>query len=419
MARVKVVYDTNTLIDNAEVLLDKRYAPVLPFKVVQELDNLKRNPDLKRAAQTALKLIEYQLGKKLLEVVGIPTLGETPDEIIVATAKAHNCSFNSGDVCAKLIARSIGVPIVNDIIDDSIDYQYKGYIEINATKDTDYEIHWKHLKEVMYGEVVEKFKVELKINQYLIINRTGGAVDIWKESLGRVVRISQSSKPLRSAGIVDSPLDAVQQCALDAVMSPEVPLTILDGKLGSGKTILSLMGALATTKGQKNFRYYKKILVTRPPIATDRKLDVGFLPGTLEEKLGDWILGVKSNLKFLYEKDLEKSVKEAATNIFDEHFELINLASIQGVSLHGVLLVVDEYQLLNTDTLKLVLSRIAQGAKVVLVGDTVGQTYGINRSNEGFKTLYKHLGTDRVMNYIKLENIYRGELSEFVDKVFK
>ena len=65
------------------------------------------------------------------------------------------------------------------------------------------------------------------------------------------------------------------------------------------------------------------------------------------------------------------------------------------------------------------LSRIAQGAKIVLVGDTHGQTYGINRSNEGFKTLYKYLGKDKVMNYIKLENIYRSELSEFVDKVFK
>ncbi len=91
----------------------------------------------------------------------------------------------------------------------------------------------------------------------------------------------------------------------------------------------------------------------------------------------------------------------------------------KGVSLHGVILIVDEYQLLDTNTLKLVLSRIAQGAKVVLVGDTAGQTYGINRSNEGFKTLYKYLGKERVMSYIRLENIYRGELSEFVDKVFK
>ncbi len=419
MTKIKVVFDTNTLIDNPKVLLNKEYFPVLPFKVLQELDNLKRNPDLKRQAQTAIKLIDNLTIKGLLEIVEIPKLGASPDEIIVDAALKHKCSFSTSDIGAKVIARSNGVHILDDIADIDINYDYLGYQEVKAIDDIDYETHWKHMKEAMLGEVEEKFKISLVKNEYLIVHRIGGNVDIWKELLGKVVRISQSSKPLRSASIIDSPLDAIQQCALDAVICPEVPLTILDGTLGTGKTLLSLMGALATVRGQKNYRHYKKIFVTRPPIATDRKLEIGFLPGTLEEKLGDWVGGIKSNLKFLYEKDLDKTVKELGEFNFTEHFEMINIASIQGVSLHGVILIVDEYQLLDTDTLKLVLSRIAQGAKVVLVGDTQGQTYGINRSNEGFKTLYRYLGKDAVMSYIKLENIYRSELSEFVDKVFK
>ena len=83
--RIRVVYDTNILIDNAEVLLDTKYKPIIPFKVIQELDGLKRNPDLKRAAQAALKMIEFLLGNEGLEVVDIPKLGDTPDEIIVDT----------------------------------------------------------------------------------------------------------------------------------------------------------------------------------------------------------------------------------------------------------------------------------------------------------------------------------------------
>ena len=416
MDKIKVVYDTNRLIDNADILLDKRYHPVLPFKVIQELDGLKRNPDLKRAAQTALKMVEYLLSKDELEVVGIPTLGETPDEVIVSVAKEHNCAFNSGDVGAKLIARSVEVPIVDEIRDEP-NINYTGYLTVDG--DLNYENDWRALKEVMPIEVKQQFDIELLKNQYLIINRIADATDIWKESKGKIIRISQSAKPLKTAGIMDTPLDAVQAIALDAVIDPTVALTILDGTLGTGKTILSLMGAMVTVNGPKTHRAYKKILVTRPPIATDRKLEVGFLPGTLEEKLGDWVGGVKSNLKFLFEKDLERSMKNKATEIFDEYFEMINLASIQGVSLHGVIFIVDEYQLLDTASLKLVLSRIAQGAKVILVGDTAGQTYGINRSNEGFKTLYKHLGKSDVMSYVKLENIYRGELSEFVDEVFK
>jgi len=749
----RVVLDTNVLIDAPEAVF-MYDSIVLPYTVLAELDNHKRNPDLKRQAQAAIKCINEGINKGIIEVVDLPTEDSSPDERIVRACKDNNAMFVTQDIGAKCIAKAQGVHIGEESTDDSIDYSYTGYIEIDASNDTDYEMHWKHLKEVMPIETLEKFNVDLMLNQYMIVNRIGGAVDIWRESQGKIVRISQSIKPLRSAGLIDSPLDAQQQCAIDAVMNPEVPLTVIDGGLGVGKeqplsaniltptgwkkmgdintgdlvigskglpievlgtypqgikdvykidfidgtsvecglehlwgvytpknkykvvsvkdmlkhplvkktfdkrygtyqnnyqlaiplsapcvygtdetlpldpyllglllgdggmsqdtisftnaniniinevkkrlpvaytigvlsfnkgawhcnismangvhteikpfrhiletlglhgklsvdkhipdiyknatlqsrkaliqglidtdgyvvnnklvefstssdklakdflevarsigmvvsikdripkytykgevlegmksyrireltktkksivgitkirkeeskclyvdskdhlyvtdgynlthnTVLVLMGALATTRGQKNYRFYKKILVTRPPIATDRKLELGFLPGDLSQKLGDWVGGVKSNLKFLYEKDLETSLNKSADSIFEEHFELLNLESVQGVSLHNVILLVDEYQLLNTDTLKLVLSRIAQGAKVVLVGDTQGQTYGINRSNEGFRTLYKYLGKNSNMNFIKLNNIYRSKLSEFVDEVFK
>ena len=418
MDKRHVVLDTNVLIDAPEsiFLYD---SIVLPYTVLAELDNHKRNPDLKRQAQAAIKCINEAINKGILKVVDLPTENASPDERIVQACLDNDASFITQDIGAKCIAKAKGVHLEDEQGDDSIDYNYRGYVEASAIADVDYETHWKHLKEVMPIEILSKFDINLDKNQYLIIKRTGGVEDIWKESNGKITRISQSAKPLKSAGIVDVPLDAVQHCAVDAVMDTSVPLTVIDGTLGTGKTILSLMGALAATRGQKNFRHFKKILVTRPPIATDRKLEVGFLPGTLEEKLGDWVGGVKSNLKFLYEKDLEKTLNKDADTVFEDTFEMINLASIQGVSLHDVIFIVDEWQLLNTDSLKLVLSRIAQGAKVVLVGDTVGQTYGVNRSNEGFKTLYKFLGKSEVMSFIKLENIYRSQLSEFVDKVFK
>jgi PhoH-like ATPase len=418
-ATSRVVLDTNVLIDAPESVL--MYDEViLPYTVLAELDNHKRNPDLKRAAQSAIKCINDAINKGKVTIVDLPTGDDSsPDERIVSACKEHNATFITQDIGAKCIAKAQGVPVGEELEDESIDYTYTGYIEIDASDDTDYEMHWKHIKEAMPIEVVAKFDVVLLSNQYLIVNRVGGAIDIWREFDGKVIRISQSIKPLRSCGLIDSPLDAVQQCAVDAVMNPDVPLTVIDGGLGTGKTILSLMGALATTRGQKNYRYYKKVLVTRPPITTDRKLELGFLPGDLASKLGDWVGGVKSNLKFLYEKDLETSLNKSADSIFEESFEMINLESIQGVSLHDVILLVDEYQLLNTDTLKLVLSRIAQGAKVVLVGDTYGQTYGVNRSNEGFKTLYRYLGKNVNMSFIRLENIYRSKLSEFVDEVFK
>ena len=414
-----IVLDTNVLIDNPQSALNYEHV-ILPYQVLIELDNHKRNYELNRQAREAIKCINYALHRGSLEVVDLPTAGDTPDEKIVDAAKRYDAEFVTQDIGAKVIAKAHGVELGDeDEVEDFIDESYTGYVELDISNDVDYEMHWKHLREAMPAEIEDKFKVVLKTNQYLILNRTGGAIDIWKQSDDRVVRISQSSKPLRDAGIVDSPLDSVQQAALDAIMDNTVPLTVIDGKIGGGKSILSLMGALACVRGQKRYQYYNEILVTRPPIAIDRKMEIGFLPGTLEDKLGDWLQGIESNIRFLYEKDLTSYHNEAGKEVFEKHCKMLNLASIQGVSLHNSILLVDEFQLLDRDMLKMVLSRIASGSKVVLMGDTEGQTYGVNRSREGFRTLYKSLGQHKAMSYIKLDKIYRGELTEFVEEVFK
>jgi len=414
---MKVVIDTNVLIDNPQVLLDNNISPLIPYTVLSELDNLKRNPDLKRAAQTAIKLIHDGMLNNHVEVTNIPTSITTPDERIVKAAKTKDAFFMSGDIGAQAIAIARNVKLIDTLKDETIDYNYTGYCTIKGT--VEYEQKFVQIKELPLEEFNEIFNTNLKENEYCIIDRIIEKNDIWVNKKGKVTRISQSMKPFRDAGIVESPLDSEQMCALNAVFDPDVPLTIISGALGTGKTILSLISALACVKGQKRYKYYDKVYVTRPPSSINKDMKLGFLPGTLEEKLGDWMGGIKSNLKFLLEKTERDKKEEVAEEVFNDYFEMINIDSIQGVSLHDTILLVDEFQLLDTDTLKLVLSRISSGSKVVLIGDTDGQTYGINRANEGFKVLYKHLGNSEEMNYIKLVNIYRSKLAEFVQKIFE
>jgi len=412
----KVVIDTNILLDNPEVLLDKSIIPVIPYTVLSELDGLKRNIDLKRSAQSAIKLIYDGMKNGDIEVPGVPTAVTTNDEKIVKSAKKLNVPLMTDDIGARAVALARHVEVI-DTLDENIDYNYTGYQIVKG--DLNYEQDMVQIKELMCEEVVHKFGVKLKENEYLIIDRLIDKDDIWIKHGKSVKRISQSMKPYKDAGVMDTPLDSIQMCALDAVFDPEVPLTVIDGKLGTGKTMLTLMSALACTKGQNRYKFYDKVLVTRPPVSTNKTLQLGFLPGSLEEKMGDWIGGIRSNLKFLLEKNEKDKREEKATATFTEYFEMINIDSIQGTSLHHTILLVDEYQLLDTDTLKLVLSRISEGSKVVLIGDTQGQTYGVNRANEGFKTLYKHLGTAPEFNYIKLENIYRSKLAKFVEAIFE
>jgi PhoH-like ATPase len=179
------------------------------------------------------------------------------------------------------------------------------------------------------------------------------------------------------------------------------------------------MAALATTRGENRHTFYERILVTKPPVSINRDMYTGFKPGTSEEKMAGHLGGIKSNLKFLLDKENKNDDETKQSDIaWDESFGIIEIDEIQGTSLHNTILLVDEYQLLRTDTLKLVLSRISENSKVVLIGDTAGQTYGMNRANEGFKVLYKHLGTAPEFNYVKLNNIYRSKLAKFVENIF-
>ena len=271
-------------------------------------------------------------------------------------------------------------------------------------------------------------QVKLKLNEYCIVDEGVDNPDIWKNSNGVVKRISQKMSPFTVAGVKGiQPMDPIQMCVLDAVMDNTCPLTVIDGVLGTGKTMLTLMAALATVQGEKRYHYYDKIYVTTSPESVNRSLYTGFKPGETENKLSGHLGGFKSNLKFLLDpkpvytrksKQPEEGAVLPSDEAWSQNFTIVEIDEIQGTSLHNSILLVDEYQKLNTDSLKLILSRIAEGSKVVLMGDTQGQVYGLNRADEGFKTLYKHLGKADEFNFIRLENIYRSELAKFVENIF-
>jgi predicted ribonuclease YlaK len=137
------------------------------------------------------------------------------------------------------------------------------------------------------------------------------------------------------------------------------------------------------------------------------------MAGDMADKSQQWIACIISNLKFLFGT-------ENSEEILNTKFEFISLESIQGLSLQeDEALFVDEYQLLSKNMLKQVLSRLGEGGKVVLAGDPKGQTYGINRSNEGFRVLHKFVGKSEFISYVRLDNVYRSRFVEFVEKMFE
>lgn len=135
------------------------------------------------------------------------------------------------------------------------------------------------------------------------------------------------------------------------------PYNFIQGKAGSGKTLLAVQIAL----DMFFTRQVNKIVITRPTISNE---DNGFLPGSLDEKMEPWLVPIRSNMRKVYNKPaiLEKMEK-------DEHIELVSLSHFRGRTFDRSIVIVDEFQNLTKSQLGMVLGRLGKGSTMILTGD--------------------------------------------------
>lgn len=417
-----ILLDTNILLSNPEILddRDKKYA--LCLTTLREIDKLKRVPDLNYAARNAIKSIKRNY--KVVKIVNNEKTNEnelTNDEKIIKTAKDNDFAFRTEDIGAIVLAKLSNVEISEDNTEEELyDTKYTGYKEIIATKEL-WNLIYHNNSNNLNKELIRDICSDVSINEYKIVYENENKKNYMifyknskKQSL--IVPISRYEKIIKSKDFQVIPLDAYQWIAIDQVLNDN-PITIIEGDLGTGKTLLGMMGALIAIENNK----YEKIKISKPPIPIDKRYEMGFLPGDINDKIYPWLISFKNNFDFIKgttEEDITLKDTLEKTESFEKTFEPISLEHIQGASIHKSIVIIDEYQLLDTSMLKQVLSRIAEGSKIILVGDPEGQHYNINRGNEGFKVLKKHLKNQKLLNFIKLKNIYRSELTKFVDTIF-
>jgi len=211
---------------------------------------------------------------------------------------------------------------------------------------------------------------------------------------------------LKDAGIIE-PLDIYQKIAIYAMS--EADATLLTGRFGSGKTLIATALALSQTN--------KKIFITRPPIGISSAYDIGFMPGDKDEKMLHWAGGFVSALNFIYKKNPKITYDYIKNSLFFEKFELIPLNMIQGLSiLEGEILIVDEVQLVTKEYMSMILSRMSEGSKLLLLGD-LHQTYKtIKKEDSGLNKLLEVLPHE-ALAHVDLKHIYRNKLTEIAMKL--
>ena len=193
-----------------------------------------------------------------------------------------------------------------------------------------------------------------------------------------------------------------QQFALELLMDPMVPVVSLVGKAGSGKTLLALASGLEQTFSSDST--YRKIVVTKPVEPVGK--DIGFLPGTMEDKMLPWLAPIQDNLQFLMGDD------KATLELYMEkgQIEVEAMTFIRGRSISNAFIVIDEVQNMTQHEIKTVLTRVGEGTKIVLTGDIeqIDNVY-IDATNNGLSYVVERLKEETITGHVTL---LKGERSK-------
>lgn len=411
---------------------------VIPITVLEELDNFKIGNDSKNfEARSVIRILD-----KLSEDKGLDdwvSLGEGKGRIkIVINTGQHHRDAQEVFGAAKNDHKIINVAL-------ELKATEKNQEVILVTKDINLRIKSKAL-----GLASEDYKTGKVDNANEMVDTFRSAInnmdaDVIKElyakktlpengllheskvangyyvlnncSYSALARYNQKSKHIElvektyAYGI--KPRNAEQTFALNALLNDDIKLIAIQGVAGTGKTLLALAAALEQ-KGR-----FDQIILSRPIIPLNNR-DIGFLPGSAEDKISPYMMPLWDNLKVIKNQYKENSRKKKWIEDLQTNGELsiTALNFIRGRSLVNVMFIVDEAQNLTPHEIKTIITRAGEGTKIVFTGD-INQidTPYLDENSNGLSYIIDKLKGDNLFAHIKLEKGERSELADLANRL--
>ena len=433
MSRKKTyVLDTSVYLTNAECIYAFENNDIhVPLKVFEEIDKHKKRQDAVgfqarkiiriwddlRASGSLDKGVRIRKGLgivKSISAAGVtpedlpPDLDiKIPDHLIIATAlkaqreNTRKVILVSRDINMRVIADAVGLTsedFQNNQIVTHSENIFEGYTTILVD---DQLIDRFYEKQSVYLENKGLFP-----NQYVMMVSSSNEK---KTALGRYV---SEAMPLRQVlkshkiwGI--KPRNKEQQFLMDALMDPAVQIVTVIGKAGSGKTICAIAAGLEQTIDETT-QEYTRVIVSRPVQPLGK--DIGFLPGSLEEKMTPWLMPIQDNLQFLMGND------KITLDIYMQKgtIEIEALTYIRGRSISNAFIIIDEAQNLTTHELKTIITRVGEGTKIVLTGDVeqIDNVY-IDATSNGLTHAVEKFKRFELASHITLSKGERSKVATF------
>jgi PhoH-like ATPase len=316
--------------------------------------------------------------------------------------KDENLVLVSKDINIRVKCDAMGLKCQDYLsmrVSSDIDELYRGVKLIHTTEDV-VDSFYRN------GEVKTQNVTQEQVfpNQIVILKTVDDQGNTIKSAMSR----AYEDGSLKSLAKIESvfglrPRNKEQHFSLDLLMDENVKLLSMIGKAGCGKTLLAIAAGLEQLNTIGAQSKYQKLIVSRPVQPVGK--DIGYLPGTLEEKMEPWIAPVKDNLDFLLGINGKKPGRKSKDNLMssDPYLELMQqrglieieaISFIRGRSIPNAYIIIDEAQNLSMHELKTIVTRVGEGTKIVLTGDieqidnvdvdayTNGLTYAIEKFKE-------------------------------------
>ncbi len=432
------ILDTNVILHDYKCIYNFEENDIyIPIVVLEELDKFKKGNDqinfnarefsreldsisdedfFKKGAALGLNLGKlFIITETPEEIKNLPFSDKNSDVHILATAVSIQNKYPktktilvTKDINLRMKAKAIGV-LAEDYISDKVTNVDIFDKEHNTYENVDGEIIDRIYASVDGVSISDfYFKNDIEPNECFILKSDRSTVLARYNPFTKMV---QKVKKDRAFGI--EPRNAEQAFALDVLLDDNIKLVGITGRAGTGKTLLALAAALSKRND------YKQIFLARPIVALANR-DLGFLPGTEQDKIAPYMQPLFDNLAVIKNQYSLHSREVDAIDELKKSGNLVieALAYIRGRSLSETYFIIDEAQNLTPHEIKTVITRAGEGTKVVFTGDIqqIDSPYLDMQSNGLVYMIDKMKGQD-IFAHVNLIKGERSELSELASNL--
>ena len=431
------ILDTNVLLHDPNSLLAfKGNTVLIPIEVLEEIDRFKReSTELGQNARTVSRALDALRGKgRLNQGVKLDHGGKL--RIIFHNHNGDNGAavFGNNTVDSRIVSLALSVQKAEPdkaaiLVTKDINLRIKA--DILGLEAEDYESDRVLLTELYTGMFEWNIAAE-KMARF----RTEGELDLNDRGqcfANEYCTLTEETNPKRTAlakvdptaskliPILDcregvwgiKPRNREQHFAFDALLDDRIKLVTLMGKAGTGKTLMAMAAGLKRTVLDREFR---RLIVARPTVAVGREL--GFLPGTLEEKLNPWMQPIHDALELLSDLNMGSDHRRSTDLMRSGTIVVEALSYIRGRSIAHQFMVIDEAQNLTPLEVKTIITRVGQGTKIVFTGDPyqIDNPY-VDSSSNGFNYIISKFREQTLSAHIELQKGERSELAELAANI--